>query len=360
MEADAQLAFLDRFGFTGYTMSTDNDLIVHGCRRVIFEWDWLKMTGRAFALDSIVVKRGTFTEVFETDSGARCTFPEMLPILRLFAALSGCDYCKFEGIGAVRAIDALRLASEPSRRRRRVPTRRHTGAPFAASRRPASSRTSRRSRTFSAVSASSSRRMPDAASTVATASCDASAIDSSSAACAASADADNLRSPVCGVDAGIAEGEYRPAAPAAPDAGAGTKASEAWPSPCTGRTRAPAAPRTIRSPGSKCPRATKTLLGFTIPSTILASNSTFWRRVQPNALYADARLSGLSESCTQSRLRHGHMQRLRCTEGCGSAYPSTSGILAEIQDGKDVIFPEISPPSASWVKELHAGIRRDA
>ena len=119
MEADAQLAFLDRFGFTGYTMSTDNDLIVHGCRRVIFEWDWLKMTGRAFALDSIMVKRGTFTEVFETDSGARCTFPEMLPILRLFAALSGCDYCKFEGIGAVRAIDALRSAPVHARLRAR-------------------------------------------------------------------------------------------------------------------------------------------------------------------------------------------------------------------------------------------------
>jgi hypothetical protein len=226
MEADAQLAFLDRFGFTGYTMSTDNDLVVHGCRRVIFDWDWAKMTGRAFALDSIVVKRGTFTEVFATDSGARCTFTEMLP----------------------------------------------------------SSSTSRRSRAFSAVSISSSRRVPDAASTVASASCDAPTIDTSSAACAASAEADNLRSAVCGVDAGTAEGEYRPATPPAPDAGAGTKANEAWPSPRTGCSRAPAAPRTIRSPGSKCPRATKTLFGFTIPSTILASNSTFWRCVQPKAL----------------------------------------------------------------------------
>ena len=119
MEADAQLAFLDRFGFTGYTMSTDNDLVVHGCRRVIFDWDWAKMTGRAFALDSVVVKRGTFTEVFATDSGARCTFAEMLPILRLFAALAGCDYSMFEGVGAARAVEALRSAPVLARLRAR-------------------------------------------------------------------------------------------------------------------------------------------------------------------------------------------------------------------------------------------------
>jgi 5'-3' exonuclease len=118
MEADAQLAFLDRFGFVGYTMSVDNDLIALGCRRVIFEWDWQTLTGRAFALASVRCVPGTFTEVFATDSGGRCAFGDMLPVMQLFAALAGCDYSKFEGVGASKAASALR--DQPVRARLRA------------------------------------------------------------------------------------------------------------------------------------------------------------------------------------------------------------------------------------------------
>jgi hypothetical protein len=107
MEADAQLAYLDRFGFTGYTMTVDNDLLALGCRRVIFDWNWRSLKGVAYALDSTKCVRGKFTEVFLTDAGTRCPFADMRPIMQLFAALAGCDYSKFDGVGAARAEAAM-------------------------------------------------------------------------------------------------------------------------------------------------------------------------------------------------------------------------------------------------------------
>jgi exonuclease-1 len=84
-EADAQLAYLDRLNLVDFIISEDSDLIVFGCRKVLYKLNF--STGYGDLYDYIKLFMNTFEKFSMT-------------MLRRMCILSGCDYISnLPGIG---------------------------------------------------------------------------------------------------------------------------------------------------------------------------------------------------------------------------------------------------------------------
>lgn len=78
-EADAQLAYLNKIGLAEYVITEDSDLILFGCRKIIYKLD---MTGKCQLIDSDKLHKAMKCkpDKFKMDK------------FRLMCILSGCDY----------------------------------------------------------------------------------------------------------------------------------------------------------------------------------------------------------------------------------------------------------------------------
>jgi exonuclease 1 len=90
-EADAQLTYLEKIGLVDGIITEDSDLLVFGCRNVLFKLDAVTST-------AVSIARSDFASVTSPEGG--------LPLLgwsdaqfRAMAILSGCDY--LESVGGV-------------------------------------------------------------------------------------------------------------------------------------------------------------------------------------------------------------------------------------------------------------------
>ncbi|KAH7907943.1 PIN domain-like protein [Hygrophoropsis aurantiaca] len=100
-EADAQLAYLERVGLVDGIITEDSDLLVFGCRNVLFK------------LDSVTAK---ITSISRADFGSVATAEGGISLLgwsdaqfRAMAILSGCDYLpSIPGVGLKTAWSLLR------------------------------------------------------------------------------------------------------------------------------------------------------------------------------------------------------------------------------------------------------------
>jgi len=115
-EADAQLAMLAHEGRVDFVVSTDQDMIVHGVCRIIAKADYSTGDCTVFSVSRLPVGPLASDDV-RADTAAGLIAPyeprERQVILRYLAALSGCDYNKFEGIadcGARKLLFAARAA----------------------------------------------------------------------------------------------------------------------------------------------------------------------------------------------------------------------------------------------------------
>ena len=105
-EADAQLALLAYEGITHYTMSSDQDLIVHGIYRLLNDWDNDLGSGRFFSLfNGLAMARGSVGDL----ASLLCPLSHLhvLRALRVLAVAVGCDYFKLARSGAASAFKAL-------------------------------------------------------------------------------------------------------------------------------------------------------------------------------------------------------------------------------------------------------------
>lgn len=105
-EADAQLAYLERIGIVDGVMTEDSDLLVFGCKTVLFKFD-------ASAFTVVCIEREDFGNVSPPQS-------EISLInwtdshFRSMAILSGCDYlASITGIGLKTACSLLRKWNSP-------------------------------------------------------------------------------------------------------------------------------------------------------------------------------------------------------------------------------------------------------
>lgn len=100
-EADAQMAYLERIGIVDGIITEDSDLLVFGCRKVLFK------------LDSV---SSTITSISRDDFGSVTTADAGISLLgwtdsqfRAMAILSGCDYLpSIPGVGLKTAWTLLR------------------------------------------------------------------------------------------------------------------------------------------------------------------------------------------------------------------------------------------------------------
>ena len=109
-EADAQLAALDALDLVQYVMSEDGDLIVYGCRRVL-----TKVQPNGLCVLYVHEDLSKITD----QTLKHCPLPKLIRkwgpgILRWYAMLAGCDYCKLEGWGPERAMKALSKVTKTS------------------------------------------------------------------------------------------------------------------------------------------------------------------------------------------------------------------------------------------------------
>ena len=95
-EADAQMAYLDKIGMVDAVISEDSDLLLFGCRRILFKLD------RYGNAEEICLNEVFGTETFD--------FPGMThDQFRQICILSGCDYLSsLPGIGIKTAIKLLK------------------------------------------------------------------------------------------------------------------------------------------------------------------------------------------------------------------------------------------------------------
>ncbi|EIW78627.1 PIN domain-like protein [Coniophora puteana RWD-64-598 SS2] len=99
-EADAQLAYLERTGLVDGIITEDSDLLVFGCKHVLFKLD-------AVACTLISIQRKDFGSV--TDAGGVSLVGWNDAQFRAMAILSGCDYLpSIPGIGLKTAATLLR------------------------------------------------------------------------------------------------------------------------------------------------------------------------------------------------------------------------------------------------------------
>lgn len=101
-EADAQLAWLERMGFVDGVITEDSDLLVFGCKTVLFKLDAVSST-------AMVVRREHFGSVEARDGGGISLVGWTDADFRAMAMLSGCDYLpSIPGIGLKTAYTHLR------------------------------------------------------------------------------------------------------------------------------------------------------------------------------------------------------------------------------------------------------------
>lgn len=107
-EADAQLAYLERIGVADGIITEDSDLLVFGCRNVLFKLDVVAST-------LVSISRADFSSVsFSSTADGTNTNPVSLigwsdVQFRTMAILSGCDYLpSVPGIGLKTACSLLR------------------------------------------------------------------------------------------------------------------------------------------------------------------------------------------------------------------------------------------------------------
>lgn len=98
-EADAQLAYLERIGIADAILTEDSDLLVFGCRKVLFKLD-------TNAATVVSISREDFGSV----SGSDISLVGWSDVqFRAMAILSGCDYLpSIPGIGLKTACSLLR------------------------------------------------------------------------------------------------------------------------------------------------------------------------------------------------------------------------------------------------------------
>jgi exonuclease 1 len=100
-EADAQLAYLERIGVVDAVMTEDSDLLVFGCKTVLFKFD-------STAFTVVCIEREDFGNVSPPTSDI-CLINFTESQFRSMAILSGCDYLSsITGIGLKTACSLLR------------------------------------------------------------------------------------------------------------------------------------------------------------------------------------------------------------------------------------------------------------
>ncbi|KAJ3783490.1 PIN domain-like protein [Lentinula aff. detonsa] len=108
-EADAQLAFLERQGIVSAILTEDSDLLVFGCKTVLFKFD-------PVARSVVSISRADFASVTATsaDSNGISLTGWSDTQFRAMAILSGCDYLpSIPGIGLKTACAMLRRWKTP-------------------------------------------------------------------------------------------------------------------------------------------------------------------------------------------------------------------------------------------------------
>ncbi|KAI0828680.1 PIN domain-like protein [Trametes gibbosa] len=101
-EADAQLAYLERIGVVDGIITEDSDLLVFGCKKVLFKLDTAASTVTC-------ISRGDFASVASTSAGGLSLLGWSDAQFRSMAILSGCDYLpSIPGIGLKTAWVLLR------------------------------------------------------------------------------------------------------------------------------------------------------------------------------------------------------------------------------------------------------------
>lgn len=104
-EADSQLAYLNKIGLAEFVISEDSDLILFGCKKIIFK---LQLDGRCLLFDSAKLYQtiNTTEEKFSFEK------------FRQICILSGCDYLdSLPGIGLQKAKKFLMLTEETDMKR---------------------------------------------------------------------------------------------------------------------------------------------------------------------------------------------------------------------------------------------------
>lgn len=100
-EADAQMAYLERIGLVDGIITEDSDLLVFGCRNVLFKLDFISST-------IVSISRADFGSV-TTAEGGISLLGWSDDQFRAMAILSGCDYLpSIQGIGLKTAWSLLR------------------------------------------------------------------------------------------------------------------------------------------------------------------------------------------------------------------------------------------------------------
>ena len=101
-EADAQMAYLERIGLVDGIITEDSDLLVFGCRNVLFKFD--------FAASTVTnINRADFSSVTTAEGGGISLAGWTDTQFRAMAILSGCDYLpSIPGIGLKTAWSLLR------------------------------------------------------------------------------------------------------------------------------------------------------------------------------------------------------------------------------------------------------------
>lgn len=101
-EADAQLAYLERIGLVDGIITEDSDLLVFGCKKVLFKLDPVAATVTC-------ISRADFAAVASTSAGGLSLLGWSDAQFRTMAILSGCDYLpSIPGIGLKTAWVLLR------------------------------------------------------------------------------------------------------------------------------------------------------------------------------------------------------------------------------------------------------------
>ena len=101
-EADAQLAYLERIGLVDAILTEDSDLLVFGCKQVLFKLD-------AVAATVTCISRTDFAAVSGASPGGISLLGWSDVQFRQMAILSGCDYLpSIPGVGLKTAWMLLR------------------------------------------------------------------------------------------------------------------------------------------------------------------------------------------------------------------------------------------------------------
>ena len=108
-EADAQLALLAREGITDFTLSSDQDMVIHGVYRLVYKWDASYETAHFLSL------HGGLNAALRAHSDAMMLENLLAPLselhrmraLRVLAVAAGCDYFHLLGTAIKSALEAL-------------------------------------------------------------------------------------------------------------------------------------------------------------------------------------------------------------------------------------------------------------